>query len=141
MIREQVIFNFCTDYYYKKPINTIDDFSFTNSDYENFKKYVATSDFKYQTNTEKVLNSLEKQAVKDDMILEAEISQLKNTITAEKTKALTTNQEELTRFITDKLVTRYFYKEGLYEYQLTHHEDIKKGIEILNSGKYKTILK
>ncbi|PHS06801.1 MAG: peptidase S41 [Kordia sp.] len=141
LIREQVIFNFCTDYYYKNPITTITDFLFSNTDYENFKQYVATSDFKYQTNTEKVLSTLEKQAVKDDIPLDAEIIQLKNSIAAAKTAALTKNQEELTKLITDKLVTRYFYKEGLYNYQITHHEDIKKGIEILNSGQYKTILK
>ena len=141
LIREQVVFNFCTDYYYKNPITSIVDFSFSNTDYENFKKYVATSDFKYQTNTEKVLSTLEKQAIKDDITLDAEIAQLKNSITIAKTAALTKNQEELTQLITDKLVTRYFYKEGLYNYQLTHHEDIKKGIEILSSGQYKTILK
>lgn len=141
LIREQVIFNFCTNYYYKNPITSIDDFSFSNTDYENFKKYVATSDFKYQTNTEKVLSTLVKQAVKDDISLDAEIVQLKNSISAAKTAALTKNQEELTKLITDKLVTRYFYKEGLYNYQLSHHEDIKTGIEILSSGQYKTILK
>jgi len=141
LIREQVIFNFCTDYYYKNPITSIADFSFSNTDYENFKKYVATSDFKYQTNTEKILSSLEKQAVKDDIPLDTDIKQLKNSISTAKTVALTKNQAELTKLITDKLVTRYFYKEGLYNYQLTHHEDIKKGIEILNSDQYKTILK
>ena len=82
-----------------------------------------------------------KQAVKDDISLDAEIVQLKNSISAAKTAALTKNQEELTKLITDKLVTRYFYKEGLYNYQLSHHEDIKTGIEILSSGQYKTILK
>jgi len=141
LIKEQVIFNFCTDFYYKNPITSITDFSFSNPDYENFKKYVATSDFKYQTNTEKALNSLEKQAVKDDILIDNDIKQLKNSIATAKTAALTKNKEELIKLITDKLVTRYFYKEGLYNYQLTHHEDIKKGIEILNSSQYQTILK
>ncbi len=141
LIREQVIFNFCTDYYYKNPLTSIVDFSFSSTDYENFKKYVATSDFKYQTNTEKVLSTLEKQAIKDDISLDTEIVQLKNSISIAKTAALTKNQEELTKLITDKLVTRYFYKEGLYNYQLSHHEDIKTGIEILSSERYKTILK
>jgi len=141
LIREQVIFNFCTDYYYKNPITSIADFSFSNTDYENFKKYVATSDFKYQTNTEKVLSTLEKQAIKDDISLDTEIEQLKNSIATAKTAALTKYHGELTNLITNKLVTRYFYKEGLYNYQLTHHESIKKGIEILNSNQYETILK
>jgi len=141
LIKEQVIFNFCTDFYYKNPITSITDFSFSNPDYENFKKYVATSDFKYQTNTEKALSSLEKQAVKDGILIDNDIKQLKNSIVTAKTASLTKNKEELIKLITDKLVTRYFYKEGLYNYQLTHHEDIKKGIEILNSSQYQTILK
>jgi len=141
LIREQVIFNFCTDFYYKNPVTSIADFSFSANDYDSFKQYVSNSDFKYQTNTEKVLASLEKQATKDDMVLDTEIKQLKNSIATTKTAALTKYQDELTKLITDKLVIRYFYKEGLYNYQLTHHEDIKKGVEILNSEQYKTILK
>jgi len=141
LIREQVIFNFCTDYYYKNAIVSIADFSFSADDYNSFKQYVSNSDFKYQTNTEKVLASLEKQATKDNIVLDTDIEQLKNSITAAKTAALTKNKGELTNLITDKLITRYFYREGLYNYQLTHHESIKKGIEILSSGQYKAILK
>jgi len=141
LIREQVIFNFCTDFYYKNTFNSIADFSFSAADYDSFKLYVSNSDFKYQTNTEKVLATLEKQATKDDMVLDTEIEQLKNSITTAKTAALTTYKEELSDIITNQLVTRYFYKEGLYNYQLTHHETINKGLEVLNSGKYKTILK
>jgi len=141
LVREQVIFNFCTDFYYKNSFNSIANFSFSADDYDSFKQYVSNSDFKYQTNTEKVLATLEKQATKDDMVLDTEIEQLKNSITTAKTAALTTYKEELSGIITDQLVTRYFYKEGLYNYQLTHHKAINKGLEVLNSGKHKTILK
>jgi len=141
LIREQVIFNFCTDFYYRNPTTSITEFSFTTADYEKFKKYVATSDFEYQTNTEKVLSTLKKQALKDGLTLDSEILNLKNSIDSAKTVALTEYKDELTSQITDQLITRYFYKEGFYNYQLTHHESIKKGLEVLKSGQYKTILK
>jgi len=141
LIREQVIFNFCTEFYYKHQYDSIADFSFSDANYESFKQYVSTSDFKYKTNTEKALSLLEKQATKEDILLDFEIAQLKSSIATAKTVALTKNKEELSDIITDQLVTRYFYKEGLYNYQLTHHEAIKKAIDLLNSNEYKTILK
>tara|TARA_B110001450_G_scaffold81578_1_gene77360 strand:+ start:3158 stop:4786 length:1629 start_codon:yes stop_codon:yes gene_type:complete len=141
LIKQQVLFNFCTDYYYKNSIVPIEDFSFTNTDYENFKKYVSTSSFVYKTSTEILLNNLEKQAEKDNLYLSNEIQKLKQRISIAKKEALTSNKKELTAIITDNLITRYHYKEGLYNYQISNNQSIKKSIEILNSKEYKAILK
>jgi carboxyl-terminal processing protease len=119
----------------------IEDFSFSNTDYENFKKYVSSSSFIYKTSTEILLNNLEKQAKKDNLYLSTEIQKLKQRISIAKKEALTSNKKELTALITDNLITRYHYKEGLYNYQISNNKSIKKSIEILNSKEYKAILK
>jgi len=141
LVKERVLFNYCTNFYYQHQFETLSDFKFTDTDYSNFKNYVTSSDFEYETTTEKVVASLEKQAEKDDINLENEINQLKTSIKSAKTAALTTNKDELTALIQDRLVTRYFYKKGLYTYHLQHHKSIQKAVEILNTNKYQQILK
>ena len=139
--REQVIFNFCTDFYYSHQFNSLAEFKFTDANYESFKTYVASSDFKYKTNTEKVIEALSRESEKEQLELSTEITNLQTRISREKTAALVKNKTELQQLISDQLVTRYFYKEGLYNYQLTHHEAIIKAVTILNSNEYYSILK
>ncbi len=141
LVKERVLFQYCNDFYYQHQFENISDFTFTDADYNNFKNYVINSKFEYQTATEKFLDNLEKQAKKDDIELKIEINQLKNTIAIAKKEALNSNKEELSALIKDQLVTRYFYKKGLYTYHLSHHKSIQKAVEILNSKKYKQILK
>jgi carboxyl-terminal processing protease len=42
-------------------------------------------------------------------------------------------QKEILRLITDELIVRYLYKEGLYTYYLTENAEIKKATSILNN--------
>ena len=43
--------------------------------------------------------------------------------------------------LTDEIIKRYFYQEGLYDYYTTHNPEIMKAKEILsNSVKYSEIL-
>ena len=140
LVQEFIIFNFCTDFYYKHNFASLGDFKFTDADFDNFKQYVTSSNFNYQTNTEKVIETLKREADKDQIDLNTEISSLTKTISLEKTAALIKNKDELKTLITDQLVTRYFYKEGLYSYQLSHHDAITKAVSILNSKEYEAIL-
>jgi carboxyl-terminal processing protease len=66
---------------------------------------------------------------------------LKKQIASAKKEALTSNKKELTRLITNELVTRYYYKEGLYNFHVFNDESIQKSIQILSSDKYNLILK
>jgi carboxyl-terminal processing protease len=141
LINEQIIFKYCVNFYYKNASVPYNEFVFTDTDYEQFKKYVSTSNFLYETGTEKVLKSLEKQSLIDNISLENEIQLLKKEINIAKKDALTTNKEELKKIITEQLITQYHYKEGLYKYQAINHKSIKRSIEILSNGTYNSILK
>ncbi len=140
LIKDRIIFDFCTNYYYKNPLVPIDQFTFTDADYEDFKQYVKTSDFSYETNTEKLITDVSKQANTDDFKISETINKLREQIKNSKYKALTKNKKELKELIGEELITRYYYKDGLYQYQLLNNETIKRSADILNSKEYKTIL-
>jgi carboxyl-terminal processing protease len=54
----------------------------------------------------------------------------------------TIRKEEIVSIITDEIIKRYFYQEGLYEYYLQNDPEILQAREILsNPRRYADILK
>lgn len=144
LLRSDAIFNYATEFYYSKPIKDINSFKFTDAHYTDFKNFIKKSNFNYETNTEKSLQKSLKIAKKEklDQEISNEYNALLATIKASKEKALDTYKVEIMNLITDEIVKRYSYREGLYEYYVTHNPEIKKGKEILgNTSKYQSILK
>jgi carboxyl-terminal processing protease len=68
--------------------------------------------------------------------------QLENTIDQAKNKELNDRQEEIQNLLVDEIVKRYFYRDGLYEYQILNNKEIAEAIRVLNDTKrYDGILK
>ena len=58
LVKDRIIFDFCTNYYYKNSIVPLENFTFSDSEYEKFKKFVRTRNFNYETITEKLLTTI-----------------------------------------------------------------------------------
>jgi carboxyl-terminal processing protease len=59
-----------------------------------------------------------------------------------KKKEIVDKKAEIKSLLTDEIVKRYFYKEGLYNYQIKYNPEIKAAIEVLdNKSEYNRILK
>lgn len=139
-----LIFDFATNYYYNHNITDINNFKLTNSDFESFKTFLNTTNFSYETKTEKAflkafetskLESLNADIEKDYNVL---VSNLKSS----KNRAITENKNYLIELLTEEIVKRYVYREGLYEYYKIHNAEIKKASEILdNKNSYLNYLK
>lgn len=144
LLNNSVIFDFATDYYYKNKLDTIDDFKFSNTDFQSFKNYVSNSNFSFETKTEKAIK--EAMANKEEVVfnstVENEFKNLLLTIDKSKTEALETHKKEIQSKLKDEIVKRYFYREGLYEYYLQNDDAILAATELLgNSLKYEGVLK
>jgi len=144
LLRENAIFDFATDFYYKNKVTDINNFKFSDADFENFKNYIKSNGFSFETETEKALNKA--MTLNDSDLLDANVQEKYRSLLAEiKTKKITgldKSKKEIIKQLEDEIVTRYFYNEGLFEYYLTHDEAILTATELLkNAGKYKSILK
>ncbi|RXG32987.1 S41 family peptidase [Leeuwenhoekiella marinoflava] len=143
LLRDQAIFDFATEYFYKHDYSNLQDFDFTDSDYAAFKSFLDKQGFAYQTQTERDLEEAYIVAEKDNLQSEisTEYANLMKRIDAAKKQQLDKKEREISKLIIDELVKRYFYREGLYEYQLTHNEEIAEAKSILNnSSKYLKVL-
>ena len=67
---------------------------------------------------------------------------MKQAIKQAKKKDILDKKPEIMSLLTDEIVKRYFYKEGLYQYQIKYSPEIKTAIEVLeDENRYNNILK
>ena len=143
LISNNFVFDFATSYYYKNTVDSIDDFNFSEMDYEEFEMYVSQSNFTFETNTEKALKEAiasDDKAIYGADILDSYISLLAD-INARKLNALGTYQKEIQVNLQDEIIKRYFYREGLYQYYLKNDEAILTATGLMeDNAKYRSIL-
>jgi carboxyl-terminal processing protease len=112
------VFDFATQYFYKNESIT-DPMTFTISDrdYDDFKRFLEGKEYDYTTYVEKSMQDLEKYAEK-----EAYFDEIKNQLEAIKTKVnhskesdLDTHKEEVKKILSEEIVSRYYFQEGMIE--------------------------
>ena len=141
--RNQLIFNFATDYYYRNTHEDVSGFTLGPNTLRLFNDFVSQSDFSFETNTEKALR--EALTRKEDVIftdeIEADFRSLLAAVEKQKMDALQNHSVEIKKLLEDEIVKRYFYREGLFEYYLDHDPSILAARELLsNSSKYQATL-
>ncbi|WP_108425095.1 S41 family peptidase [Flagellimonas amoyensis] len=137
-----IIFDFATNYYYDHSFAGVDGFAFSDADYAAFKKYVMEQNFTFQTKTEELL---EQSINADDSLLGAEVQEkykdLLLAVNRGKISALDTYRTEIQKSLEDEIITRYFYREGLYKHFLQKDDAILTAQGLLADGsKYKSLL-
>ncbi|AXG73642.1 S41 family peptidase [Flavobacterium arcticum] len=141
--RNDAIFNFITTYYYKNPIldNTLP--KITDSDFEDFKKFLKKEDFDFDTETEKALKVMYEASVKEkiDENIAKEYKQLVMALEKSEEKEINEHKDEIKKLMLDEAIKRYQYKEGLYKHYTTSNSEIIKATALLkNTTEYNRIL-
>ncbi len=143
LLREKIIFNYATHFYYNNKIDDIKSFHLSETNYKDFLDYLYNTNFSYETKTEQSLKKLFDIAEKEDIRkhINTEYNTLLASIQSAKKKALNDHSEEIKLLLTNEILKRYFYKEGSYEYNITHNEGVRIARETLvNTNKYNNIL-
>ena len=140
--QNNLIFDFATDYHYGHNIPSLQDFAFSQADYQAFKDFVKSENFNFRTKTEALL---EQSLNGDDTLLGPEVQQkykeLLLAVNRGKYDALDTYRGEIQKSLEDEIVTRYFYRKGLYGHYLKKDEAILTARALLaDTGKYNSIL-
>lgn len=135
IVNENLIFDFATDYYYSHQITDLKTFELKDADFKAFKTFLKSNNFTFETETEKAfdkaLNVAKEEALTD--VIDAQYANLIQTLNTYKTDAIDTNKTQLMALLTEEIVKRYFYSEGMYTYYVNHNPVIKKSTEILNN--------
>lgn len=144
LLKDNAIFDYATEYHYKHPMTDWAGYQFSDSDFQDFLGFLKRNNFEYETDTEKKFEEALRRADDDDLKedISASYNTLMTQIDAAKERKVTKRKAEIKSLLSDEILKRYFYAEGLYDYQLEHNPEILKAIEILNdTKKYNRILK
>lgn len=144
LLKDNAIFDFATEYYYKNPLDTWENFEITDADFQDFITYLKNNDFQYKTETEKEFEKALRRSEDDELKegIETSYNLLMDAIDAAKEKDLIAKKVEIKSLLTNEILTRYFYAEGLYDYQTNYNPEILAAITVLNDlNKYRRILK
>jgi len=135
IINNDLIFNYATNYYYKHKLNDVNTLKLTDADFNNFKNYLKTNNFSFETETEKALYKALEAAQKEELNdnIETDFNTLISNLNISKSSVIDENKDYLLELLTEEIVKRYTYREGLYEYYKIHDSKIKKATEILSN--------
>ena len=143
LLQNNVIFDYATNYHYSNTVAGIDNFKFSNADFNSFKNYIKSSNFSFETKAEEALKKALTGSEND--FLGSEVNDSYKTLLANiekgKINALDKYQDQIQKNLEDEIVKRYFYRKGLYTYYLNHDDAIMAATELLsNQSKYSGIL-
>tara|TARA_R110000772_G_scaffold40738_6_gene95158 strand:- start:469 stop:2091 length:1623 start_codon:yes stop_codon:yes gene_type:complete len=144
LLKDDAIFDYATEYHYANQMTDWKNFKITNSDFQNFIDYLNSNNFEYETETEKEFAQALRRAEDDDLSgsIESSYKQLMTAIDGAKDKALVSKKAEIMSLLSDEILKRYFYRDGLYNYQVENNPEILEAVSILNNEKrYNKILK
>lgn len=143
LVKNDGIFDFVTDYYYKNPNLGTTIPTITDADFIAFKAFLKKQKFNFDTETEIALRNTLAAAKKEkmDATITIEYQQLLTALQKSEENQLNQNQKEIKKLILDEIIKRYQYKEGLYQYYIKNNLEIKKATTILsNPLEYNKIL-
>ena len=144
LMNDDLIFDYATQYCWDHPtLASVDDFKLTDADYEAFKKLVKSRNFTYDRQSEKMLKSLKEIAEFEGYMTEAaeEFKALEKKLNHNLDRDLDYFAKPIKEYISQEIVTRYFYQRGAAMERLKDDTDLEEAIKILqNPVRYREIL-
>lgn len=139
-----VLSSYVVDYIAAHPtIAPPEVFELSDADYEDFKRRVLASSFKYDAISEKSLENLEKVARFEGYYEDArpEFEALRSKLKHNLAKDLEFNKQSIKEIITNDIVAAYYYQRGAIQSSLRTDKQVKAAFELLGSvDKYRALL-
>ncbi len=133
---KNLIFNYATIFAYKnKTIVSPEKFKINDYIYNDFITFLDDKHFDYKTRTEDQLKKLIETAKKEKYysLAEEEFKQLTNKLSHDRNKDLQTFRDEISRFLADEIVSRYYYQKGRIIASLNNDKELDTAVSILRS--------
>ena len=115
------VFDFATQYFYKHPkLSSPSAFQVTEEVYADFKKFLVGKEYDYTTYTEKSVQDMEKYLAKEPYFetVKEQLEQIKAKVNHSKENDLDTHKKEIKKILSEEIVSRYYFQEGMIEASL-----------------------
>ncbi len=138
LVARSHVFDFATDYFYNH--DSIADpsiFHITDQDYQDFISFLEGKEYDYTTYLEKSVEDMRETAKNSPLYeeIKVQLEELEKKVNHSKEQDLITYQEEIKKIISEEIVSRYYFQEGMIEASLGKDKDVLKAVEILSDPK------
>jgi carboxyl-terminal processing protease len=144
LVKNDAVFNFATQYCIKNPNLGTKIPTLTDADFAEFKKFLKSQNFTFDTKTDLALKETLEEAKKEkiDAAIKLQYDNLLVSLQKAEDLEVDKNKPEILQLLLDEIITRNQYKEGLYVYYTKNNSEIKKATQLLNNiSEYNKILK
>ncbi len=142
LLEQDIIFNFVTQYCIgRDSIEALERFRYT--DFQAFSTYLQKSDFKFETETDKLIRKIKETSSKEAYSAEVttHLEQLKTLVEKEKAAQVRQHEKEILRAIEREMLSRYYFETGMVRHQLKNDPDLTEAINVIQSPqRYASIL-
>jgi carboxyl-terminal processing protease len=140
LIKSKAIFNFAKRYFYKNPtIKKLPDLNFKNANFNDFTVYLKKTDTTFVTAKESLFKKAFLASQENNIL--REYNTIKEKLAEDKIAEISKNKDLISVLIKAEILQFFFYKEGVYRYNLKNDKTISKATILLkNEDKYSKIL-
>lgn len=126
-----VIDQYVIDYARKHDsIPAVDDFHYTDTDFEDFIAFAKTQEFDYRSSAKTFYDQMKKELEKDGLAqtMSAELEALEKALEMDKEKFIRLKKDEIIPFIEEEIATRYWFQEAGVKIRLRYDDQLKKAL-------------
>lgn len=140
LLNQDLIFKYVTSFCAANPApESVEDFHFEA--YDDFVSFLDKNDFKFDTDSEKLLQQLQTTASTEGYTITPTVEELEAQIEEDKKAAINEYEEEITDLIEKEIVGRYFYQKGKVRMGLRNDKEIKEAVSLLSDkARYEKLL-
>ena len=112
-------------------IPAVDDFHFSDEDFEDFIRFAKTQEFDYRSSAKTVYDQMKKELVKDGLAdaMKPELEAMEKALEMDKERFIRIKKDEIIPFIEEEIAVRYWFQEAGIKVRLRYDEQLKKALE------------
>jgi carboxyl-terminal processing protease len=134
LIRQNIIFDFATQFASKHDkIASPREFEISNDIYDDFVKFAESKNFVFDTPTDKEITKLKEQAEKEKYLdeIENDLKAMEAKMIAEKKTDIRNFREEISLFLENEILNRYYFRSGEIQNSFDHDKEILEATKVL----------
>ena len=112
-------------------IPAVEDFHFSDSDFEDFIAFAKTQDFDYRSSAKTYFDQMKKELVKDGLAdaMKDELDAMEKALEMDKERFIRLKKDEIIPFIEEEVAIRYWFQEAGIKIRLRYDEQLKKALQ------------
>ncbi len=126
-----VIDQYAIDYVRRhESIPAVDDFRFSDEDFEDFIRFAKTQEFDYRSSAKTLYDQMKKELEKDGLAdsMKPELEAMEKALEMDKERFIRIKKDEIIPFIEEELATRYYFQEAGVKIRLRYDDQLKTAL-------------